>query len=382
MRLALVLAAPFPTLQGSQHYVKEQARALMQAGADVTLFTYGTGDGRQLEDLKVVTVPSSLSPRSLRSGLHAIKPIADVALGMRLLQEHRRRPFDAVLAHNAEAAAIALAVRRSLRRPVVYVAHTLWEEELVSYLPRAASGTARALGRRIDRNLAARADAVIVLSRAAETRLAAFSAGNMLRVAPSHTLAPTPDAAEIEAACKTFGLKRDGFVLYPGNLDRYQNLALLDAAAEHFDLAPIVAGVHDPRGPLLPNLQTLAIDDAETLRRLIFAARLVVIPRRAQGGFPIKALQAMEAQRPIVALEGVVDLLSHDESAWLLPQGADGRDLAAALRGLWKDPDLRARLGAGAYAALELTNGDDVQGSVVEELKLLRQLSSEYRPRS
>ncbi|MBW2243425.1 MAG: glycosyltransferase family 4 protein [Deltaproteobacteria bacterium] len=370
MRLALVLAAPFPTLQGSQRHVAEQARALQGAGAEVTLFTYGTGTdttraGRSVADLEVIRVPAGLSPRSLRSGFQPAKLVADFALGIRLLREHRRRNFDAILAHNVEAAATALSVRRWLRRPVVYMAHTLWEEELASYLPQAAAGTARALGARIDRGLASWADAVVVLSREAEARLAPFAHGDITRIVPGYTPEPPPDPKQIENACNRFGLEAEGFVLYPGNLDRYQNLALLDAAAEHFDLGPVLAGAHDTRGVAFPNLRALSIDDPETLRQLVFAARIVVIPRRAVGGFPIKALQAMEAARPIVALEGVVDTLTHDESAWLLPQGADGRDLAAALHGLWNDAEHRARLGKNARATLaHPSNRGDVLSAV------------------
>ncbi len=343
----------------------EQARELQRAGAEVTLFTYGTGDGRSIGDLDVIPVPAGLSPRSLRSGLQPAKLIADIALGARLLREHRRRRFDAILAHNAEAAATTLCVRRWLRRPVVYMAHTLWEEELESYLPQAAAKFGRALGARIDRGLASASDSVVVLSRAAEARLAPFVHGEIARIVLGGGPEQPPEPEDIARACNRFGLEVEGFVLYPGNLDRYQNLALLDAAAEHFDLGPVVAAAHDDRGGALSNLLTLGVEDPETLRQLIFAARIVVIPRRAVGGFPIKALQAMEAARPIVALEGVVDGLAHDRSAWLLPQGSDGRDLAAALRGLWADTRLRTRLGENARATLTLqSKSGDVLSAV------------------
>ncbi len=348
-----MLAAPFPSAQGSQRFVLQQARGLQEAGALVRVVAYGAGDGRRPPDLPIVRVPARLSPRGLRSGFHAGKLVADAALAARLLGTHRAEPFDALLAHNAEAAGAALSVRRWLERPVVYVAHTLWEEELGSYLSRSAGAGPRALGRRIDRSLAARADAVVTLSGEAQARLAPFARGPVLHVPPGCEIAAAPTEAEIRSACASLGLEREGFVLYPGNLDGYQNLPLLDAAAERFTAGPVVAVAHDGRGPSLRHLRVVETTSPEVLRRLVFAARLVVVPRRARGGFPIKLLQAMEAARPIVAVEGVADTLRHGTAAWLLPAGADGLDLAAALRDLWTDPERCARLGAGARAALE-----------------------------
>jgi hypothetical protein len=63
-------------------------------------------------------VRAPLSPRKLASGPSPAKPFADLALAASLARAHRRTPFDAVLAHNAEAALAALLVRPLLQRPV------------------------------------------------------------------------------------------------------------------------------------------------------------------------------------------------------------------------------------------------------------------------
>ena len=84
MRLAVVAAFPFPLAQGSQIFVAEQVRALAAAGARVTLFCYGSGEGEPPEGLEIVRVPRRLSPRSLRAGPGLGKPLADAALAQRL----------------------------------------------------------------------------------------------------------------------------------------------------------------------------------------------------------------------------------------------------------------------------------------------------------
>ncbi|RIL05485.1 MAG: hypothetical protein DCC71_10275, partial [Proteobacteria bacterium] len=84
MHLALVGAFPFPFPQGSQVFFADQARALQDAGARVTLACYGTGEGEPPRDLALVRSP--LAPRALRSGPSAGKPIADAALAATLLR--------------------------------------------------------------------------------------------------------------------------------------------------------------------------------------------------------------------------------------------------------------------------------------------------------
>ena len=87
-----------------------------------------------------------------------------------------RARFDAVLAHNAEAALVALALRARLRLPVVYVAHTLWAEEMGD-VAAACPGVARAAGVALDRALARVADAVLALTEPARRALAPFARG-------------------------------------------------------------------------------------------------------------------------------------------------------------------------------------------------------------
>lgn len=353
VRLALVAAFPFPAPQGSQRFAGEQARALRAAGAEVTLLCYGTGDGRPCPDVNVVRIPEALSPPGLRAGLDRRKPAADRALLRALLAEHERAPFDAVLAHNAEAGLVAFAARRQRDLPVVYVAHTLWREELESYLPRVMRAPARAAGAALDAALARGADAVLTLSQAARAALAPSARGPVERILPGLAREPRPRPDDVAALCYRHGLTPDGFAVYAGNLDGYQDLPDLDAAAGVLGGLPVVAATHDVRGPRLPHLELHAVDSPEEARLLVYGARVAVVPRRHSGGFPIKLLQYMEAGRAIVAREEVADTLTHDESGWVVPAGSSPQALAAGLRRCAEDAALRARLGAGARKVLE-----------------------------
>lgn len=364
VRIAIVGAFPFPLPQGSQVYCAEQARALQAAGAEVELLVYGSGAGAlpaAARGLAITRVPRALSPRRLGSGPHAAKPLADLVLAAILLRAHRRRRFDAVLAHNAEAALAALAVRPLLRRPVAYVAHTLWRHELASHAPgplatRLAVPLAE-LGAGLDALVARRCDAVLALAPAAGRALAPHAHGPLAVIPPMLEPAPDPAPRAVAGACARHGLEPGRFALYAGNLDAYQALATLAAVARRMR-APIVVATH-ATGVAPAPLRTVHAADAAVTRLLTFGAGVAVLPRRAPGGFPVKLLNYLEARRAVVARRGIAAGLVHGESACLLPDDAGPAVWAEAIDALLDDPSRAARLGAGGRAALERGHDPD-----------------------
>lgn len=79
---------------------------------------------------------------------------------------------------------------------------------------------------------------------------------------------------------------------------------------------------------------------------LLHAADIAVLPSR-QEGMGVAALEAMAAGRAVVAADtgGLRHVVVHERTGLLVPPG-DPEALAAALRRLIRDPDLRQRLGA------------------------------------
>jgi glycosyltransferase involved in cell wall biosynthesis len=352
LRLALLAAFRFPAPQGSQRYADEQARALAAAGAEVTFFCYGRGDGRDTGALRLVRSAAWLSPARPSARLDLRKLPSDASLMRALLHAHRARPFDAVLAHNAEAALLALALRPLLRVPVVYVAHTLWSAELPAHLAGWATRTAGALGARLDRRLARSADATVALSHAAEAALTPHARAALRRVPPGWTREAAPSAGEVAEACRRHGLTPNDYAIYAGNLDAYQDLPELDAAAGRIAPRPVVIATHDSRPAHFEHLHVLRVASTAESRLLVYGARCAVVPRRHVGGFPIKLLQYLEASRAVVARRSLADTLVHGESAWLLEDAANVVQLADAIARVYDDGALAARLGAGGQRAL------------------------------
>jgi len=303
-------------------------------------------------------------------GLSPAKLAADRALRDALVAAQPRRAFDAVLAHNAEAALVALSARRKTGVPVVYVVHALWAHELESWLPRGLAPVARGVGRGLDRALAARADGMIVLSRAAHDALAPHARGPIACIPPGWTPEPDPSSDAILAACTRHGLAREGYAIYAGNLDRYQELPLLDAAAGAIPELPVVVATHDASGARFEHLRVVQVGSVAESQALVAGAALAVLPRRLHGGFPIKLLHYMAASRAIVARRTVADTLLDGSSARLLADDADAAAFAEVMATLASDTALRAQLGARARRTL--TTAHAWPARAAETLALVR----------
>lgn len=345
--------------------MRNQAHALTACGARPELLTYGRGVGPHPEDLVLHRAAQWISPRSMRSGLKWGKPIVDLALA-RTWKETAARAraegdsFACLLAHNAEAAGIGLALRRLTGVPVVYVVHTILRHELSAYLPRSAEAFANRTGGWLDRALAKRCDGLIALGKDAALELEPHANAPVSVQPPGQFEVPAPTAEAIALACKRHALTPGDYALYSGNLDRYQNLEVLEESVQRASapLPPIVIACHDAQAAARfsnahrTSIRCLAVPAFEDMRALIHGAQSLLLPRRSPGGFPIKLLNYMEAGRPIVAFEGIAPGLVDGESARLLPPDADGSEMARALAELRAKPELRRKLGDGALQTL------------------------------
>lgn len=337
MRIALVIAGPFPALRGSQVLVRHLAHGLEARGHAVVLVTYG----RRLRD---------------RPGLHPARPLLDVALLVRLLRVVRRERIDVIHAHNYEAAIAGLVVARLTGRPLVYHGHSALAEELPTYgRSRRVRSVLAWLGGMLDAHVPRRADFCIAVTDELGARLrAAGVATNGLAC-----IAPTGMPAEVHAYAAGEG---DGaLVCYAGNLDGYQNLAFL---AESF--ARVRASLPDARLVLVTHeggraaaarhlaagFEIVEAESYAAMQVRLAAAQVAVCPRTEGSGFPMKLLNYMAAGKAIVACRGSAKGLVDGETACVVPDG-DAAAFAGAITALLGDPVERARLGGAARAAIE-----------------------------
>jgi glycosyltransferase involved in cell wall biosynthesis len=347
MRIALVIAGPYPAHRGSQVLVSHLALGLRGRGHDVRVVSYGTR-------------------RGARPGPRFRRLLLDGGLVARLWRVARRARIDVLHAHNYEAAIASLLVGRATGLPVVYHGHSAHADELPLYVssPFARRWMAR-LGRLLDAQVPRRADFCIAVSDAlgAQLRRGGVAADTLACLDPA--LAPN----ELEPVAH--GAGEEGRVCYAGNLDPYQRLDfLLDSfalvhAAEPGARLRLVShpdarghAAHLAARGLGPGVEIILAQSYAQVRDEVGRAAVVVSPRAERSGFPMKLLTYLALGKAIVACAGSAKGLVDGVTARVVADGDPGA-FAAAIAGLLRDPGARERLGRAARRCVEDRAGWD-----------------------
>jgi colanic acid/amylovoran biosynthesis glycosyltransferase len=110
---------------------------------------------------------------------------------------------------------------------------------------------------------------------------------------------------------------------------------------------------------------------AQLVRADVLVAASVPSSDGRREGIPVVLMEAMSCGLPVVAsrLSGIPELVRDGRSGILVTPG-NATEIAAALRRLAKDPDLRRRLGTGARRTVE--RAFDLEANAAELIKLFR----------
>jgi glycosyltransferase involved in cell wall biosynthesis len=173
----------------------------------------------------------------------------------------------------------------------------------------------------------------------------------------SNGVGPPPPAADRPALLREWGLaERPHLVVAVGRLIPEKNHALaVRALALLPDTNLAIVGEGPQQAQLEQLVRETGVVDRVALtglrsdaRAIMGCADVVVVTSHAEG-LPLVALEALAAHRPLVATEvrGLRDVLSHGEDALLVP-GDDAEAMAAAVREVLADEELRERLATGA----------------------------------
>jgi glycosyltransferase involved in cell wall biosynthesis len=337
-----VAALPFPSHQGTQAALFSMLSCSVAAERDAHLLTYASAPSPTRREPAFALHEASKWPRlaqlsPTRSGPSLGKLVLDVSLGGTLRKLERQLRPRAIVAHHVEAAALALTLTRT---PVVFFAHTDLAAELPTYGSVHTAAVAARCGARLDAWLAARADAVAVISPSLRERFAErIGAAHAVQYVPTPWPTQMPGTADERArARQQLQLARDAEVLlYAGNLDRYQGIdtllaAVAKLAARRPRLALLVATestssalrAQAHAAGLAARIRIAPLAGEAARRAVHAAADLAVVPRLAPGGLPIKLLDALSRALPCVAvprasaglaLQGAVELAVRDDDA-------------------------------------------------------------------
>jgi len=341
MRTLHLACMPFPSPQGTQAVIRQMLDALAAAGHDAHLLVYAHGSATDdvPRDWTLHRLGDFPPVRSLRSGPSTGKVLLDARMVLAARRLARGLRPEAIVAHNVEAALVARTGRLS---PRVYFAHTRFDTELPTYLPKQRTPLAKPLaqaGAMLDRASQV-ADRVVAISPDLAAHLDAPF------VPPPW---PLPGIGDRHEARTTLGLE-GRVALYAGNLDGYQGWeTVVDAASEVGDLTLLVATASEP-GALRRRaartrlkLRVVPLDGERTRRRVHAAADVALVSRRAAGGLPVKLLDALARSVPVVA--------TRRATAGLRPRGMalvgddDPQAMAGAIRELLADRETARALG-------------------------------------
>jgi glycosyltransferase involved in cell wall biosynthesis len=379
--VAIIMAAPFPALQGSQVLVQQLAGSLARRGHRVHLVAYGAASGTLPPGVAVHRIPQLWGCRITASGPHPGKVMLDSLLTWKLLGVVRRQGVDVLHAHNYEGAIVSLLVGRMTGRPVVYHGHSAMADELPTYF---SSAVGRLLARRVgcwlDAYVPRRADYCIGVTTNLVDVLRACG------VSPDGVECVPPGGLELGSTeaqgpppgwREQLGLGKGPILLYAGNLDGYQNLEFLlrsfarvQAQRRDARLLVVTHGEgrrHRRRARELGHhgVHVLTVRTFARARVLIAAADVAVCPRREATGFPMKLLNYMAAGKAIVACAGSAKMLRHGQTGLVVPND-DEAAFAAAIVALLQDSEARQRLGAAAHRAARAAWGSQTMVDAVE----------------
>jgi 1,2-diacylglycerol 3-alpha-glucosyltransferase len=160
-------------------------------------------------------------------------------------------------------------------------------------------------------------------------------------------------------------LDNKGIILaYAGNFARYQGietmlkaLSLLKETNQGITLKLISKNDLSAYQPLLRELgierqiNHIQVPFSELPQQLA-NADILVNPRFASAGYPLKLLNYMAAGKPVITMSGTSHKTIHGQTGWVV-EGSAPADLAVGIQYLIDHPDLREQLGKNARRYVE-----------------------------
>jgi glycosyltransferase involved in cell wall biosynthesis len=358
-----VACLPFPSYQGTQAALAAMLDASARAGRETHVLTYAHGAYPLEVPYRVHRIPDFPRVHSLRSGPSVGKLLLDARFVAAIRRLVDTLEPEAVVAHHVEA---AFAARLAGVGRALYVAHTSLETELSVYFPRLPESPLRSIGRTVDR-----------IATGGSIATAAVAPTLAERLGEGVIYLPVP-WRDRRAAPET---KSSGAVmLYAGNLDAYQGWEdLLEAIrilrSTRPDARLLIASESDPAPArrqaalhgVLESVDFCRLDGEAARSRAHRAADLAWIPRRTEGGLPIKMLEAFARGVPVVTTERATAGLPVNVACKVIPND-DPRAFAEATHWLLGDAPARQALTAAGHRYLATHHGDEAYLTALDRL--------------
>jgi 1,2-diacylglycerol 3-alpha-glucosyltransferase len=291
-----------------------------------------------------------------------------------LIRVVRREKIQVIHAHNYEGVLIGLIAKLFTRRPLVYQAVNLMSDELPTYNFIRPAFIARTLAQMLDWIVPLLPDFVIVISKELETyvRARGFDNSRMALIPPGIYPAMFADPNRNRFR-EQYSVGTRKLVMYTGVSNGFQRIDYLLQSfkvvlkEEPTALLMIVSPLPDE--PDLPKNWALAAalgvshstlwvesQNLDDLPDYLAAADVTVIPRPDIPGYPLKLLNYLAAQKPVVCFNGAAKGVTHLHDALVVPDH-DFDAMGCAIVSLLRDEALAEELAANGHRTV-LANFD------------------------
>ena len=333
LRVAMVVASPFPANHGTPAGIREASEAIAARNHRVHVVTYHFGEGIPPKNVEIHRIVNIGFRRKVVVGPSFEKPILDLFLLAKLIRVIVREQVDLIHAHNYEGALVGYLASIVTRRPLVYNAVNTMIDELPTYNFFKPRILAVWLARLLDYCVPRMADKIISISEDLARFLNARGISpERIEVIPLGVDGTRFNGRDGSVVRGQYRLGESPVVMYTGILDRFQRVDYLLRA-----MRIVLEKIGNARLLIIANIaKEQDIKDCRTMIRklnlhgcvevitnrpyeeiplFLAAADVAVVCRPNCPGFPVKLLNYMAVGKAIVAFEGSAKGLRHMKQA-------------------------------------------------------------------
>jgi len=370
LKIAMVVASPFPANHGTPGSIGEMAGAMAQRGHDVHVVTYHFGEGKISERVHIHRIADLGFSRKVVVGPTTGKPLLDLLMVFTLCSVIFRENIDVIHAHNYEGALVGFPARLITGKPLIYNAVNTMSDELETYNFFKPKILGNLLAKALDYWVPRTADRILAIS----SELVAFLEGRKIESGRIRMIPLGIDMTQFasngrqEQMPTQSPLRQDAgsrpTVIYTGILDRMQRIDYLIRAmkvvVEAVENARLLLVVNIAKEEDLKEFQALIEElglrnhvdivmsqSFDEIPGYLAGADVAVACRPHCPGFPVKLLNYMAAGKAIAAFEGSAKGLQHLSSAFVV-KDHDWQALGKGIATLLQQPGLAAELGRRA----------------------------------
>ncbi len=368
--VVMVAACPFPANHGSAASIREMSDTLTDMGHDVHIVTYPIGqEDIRVRRAKVHRTAPFQQEHNAKVGPSSDKFVLDFHLLRLLCRVIREEQIDIIHAHNYEGALVGILAKWITGRPLLYNAVNLMSDELAGYRFIRPAWLAHGIARALDWFIPIFPNHITAVSPELKDWFIEHGvAADKVDMVPAGIEPEMFDHPEPEKFRQQYQLSGRPVVMYTGVLNSFQRVDYLlraFAVAQQAQpdallliVSPLVNVIHEKEHKELA--QKLGISKSviwiaphalADLPSYLALADVTVVPRPECPGHPVKLLNYMLAQKPVVSFAGGAKGVRHLHDAYIVPNH-DYKALGRGIVTLLQDKALAAELAANGRATV------------------------------